>query len=61
MRDVDAYIRPEDVNEYYRMANNDDFVNRISNLNICVRYYYSLARDLGMENDGEWSNSHPLY
>ena len=62
VRDVDVFVRLQDIHEYYGTSSNDDLPNGLPKLNIFRLYHPELAESLRREMDNRclWDADHHL-
>ena len=62
VRDMDVFVRPKDINEYYGTSSHDDIPTGLPQLNIFRLYHPELAESLRreMDNRGLWDADHHL-
>ena len=62
VRDVDVFVRPQEINEYYGTSSHEDLPNGLPQLNIFRLYHPELAESLRreMDNRGLWDADHHL-
>ena len=62
VRDVDVFVRPHEINEYYGTSSHEDLPNGLPQRNIFRLYHPELAESLRreMDNRGLWDADHQL-